>query len=95
MDSQDVASSTRQKPSPTPSKSTSPKTFYLILYNFVSAVLWAAVLGRVLLFVPMVGFGRVYQGVGNFAKWTQTLALLEILHAGTGEFCIYCGNLMS
>jgi hypothetical protein len=35
--------------------------------------------------VPMVGFSRVYQGVGNFTKLTQTLACLEILHAATGK----------
>jgi hypothetical protein len=37
------------------------------------------------LLVPLVGFGRTYDGVGTFAKWTQTLAVLEILHAATGK----------
>ncbi|KZF26593.1 PTPLA-domain-containing protein [Xylona heveae TC161] len=57
------------------------KAQYLILYNFVSAVLWTTVFGRVVLLVPLVGFTHVYGGVGNFAKWTQTLALLEVVHA--------------
>ncbi|TKA74500.1 hypothetical protein B0A49_06571 [Cryomyces minteri] len=57
------------------------KTNYLILYNFVSAILWTAVLGRVVLLVPMVGYWNAYGGVGNFAKWTQTLAVLEVGHA--------------
>jgi len=74
-----------RKPALKPLRSNSPKTQYLILYNFVSAILWAAVLGRVLLLVPLVGFGNVYAGVGNFAKWTQTLALLEIFHAASGK----------
>lgn len=69
---------------PKPLRSSSPKTQYLILYNFLSAIAWLVVLGRVVLLVPLVGFGRTYQGVGQFAKWTQTVALLEIVHAATG-----------
>jgi very-long-chain (3R)-3-hydroxyacyl-CoA dehydratase len=87
MDSQ-KATGTARKPGPKPLQSSSPKTQYLILYNFVSAVLWLAVLGRVVLLVPLVGFARVYPGAGNFAKWTQTLALLEVLHAAFGECLI-------
>lgn len=37
-----------------------------------------------MLLVPMVGFSRVYPGVGNFTKWTQSLACLEIVHAAFG-----------
>lgn len=60
---------------------------YLILYNLASAVLWLAVLGRVILLIPLVGFNNVYGGVGQFAKWTQSLALLEVVHSVTGERC--------
>jgi very-long-chain (3R)-3-hydroxyacyl-CoA dehydratase len=60
----------------------------MIIYNFVSALLWLVVLGRVLALVPLFGFGKVYLGVGNFAKWTQTLALLEIVHAMLGELSL-------
>lgn len=56
-------------------------TQYLIGYNLVCAILWTAVFGRVVLLVPLVGFGNVYDGVGEFTKWTQTLALLEIVHS--------------
>jgi hypothetical protein len=84
MDSRD-ASSAMRKPAPKPLQSSSPKTQYLILYNFVSAILWLIVLGRVVLLVPIVGFGRMYPGVGRFAKWTQTMALLEVVHAATGR----------
>lgn len=73
-----------RKPGTKPLQSSSPKTQYLILYNFVNAVLWLTVLGRVILLVPLVGFGRVYPGVGKFCKWTQTLALLEVVHAVVG-----------
>jgi hypothetical protein len=74
-----------KKPGPKPLQSSSPKKQYLILYNFVSAILWLTVLGRVLILVPLVGFGRVYPGVGQFTKWTQSLALLEVVHALFGE----------
>lgn len=57
---------------------------YLVSYNLVCAVLWTAVLGRVILLVPLVGFGNVHGGVGEFTKWTQTLALLEVVHSALG-----------
>ncbi|MCJ1308961.1 hypothetical protein MMC25_002616 [Agyrium rufum] len=60
------------------------KTQYLSLYNLVSGLLWLAVLGRVLFLVPLVGFEHVYEGVGEFAKWTQTLMLLEVVHSALG-----------
>ena len=60
------------------------KTNYLILYNFVSAVLWSSVLGRVLLVSGLHGYPYTYLAVGQFAKWTQTLAVLEVLHAALG-----------
>lgn len=86
MDSRDAAAERTPAPKrgPKPLQSSNSKTQYLILYNFVSSILWLVVLGRTVLLVPLVGFGRVYQGVGNFTKWTQTLACLEILHAATG-----------
>lgn len=74
-----------KKQGPKPLQSSSPKTQYLILYNFVSAILWLVVLGRVLIFIPLVGFGHVYPGLGQFTKWTQTLALLEVVHAAVGK----------
>lgn len=57
---------------------------YLVSYNLVCAVLWAAVLGRVVLLIPLVGFGNVHGGVGEFTKWAQTLALLEVGHSALG-----------
>ncbi|KAK2627345.1 hypothetical protein QTJ16_003311 [Diplocarpon rosae] len=82
MDPQEDQGAAR-KPGPKPLRSSSLKKQYLILYNFVSAFLWLTVLGRVLLLIPLVGFGRVYPGVGRFTKWTQSLALLEVVHAAT------------
>jgi len=57
---------------------------YLVAYNTISAVLWGVVLGRCLLLVLLAGTENVYGGVGNFTKWTQTLAVLEIFHAVVG-----------
>jgi hypothetical protein len=61
------------------------KTQYLILYNLNSALLWLVVLGRVVFGVPEHGFGATYEAVGQFAKLTQTVAVLEIIHAATGK----------
>jgi hypothetical protein len=62
------------------------KNQYLIFYNLVSAILWFAVLARVILLVPLVGFPNVYGGLGEFTKWTQTAAFVEILHSALGEW---------
>jgi very-long-chain (3R)-3-hydroxyacyl-CoA dehydratase len=85
MDTPLSPSDAPRKPARKPLTSSSPKIQYLILYNFVSAILWLVVLGRVVLLVPLMGFGRVYRGVGLFTKWAQTMALLEILHSATGK----------
>ncbi|KAL9101298.1 MAG: hypothetical protein Q9163_003433 [Psora crenata] len=60
------------------------KTQYLVAYNLVCATLWLAILGRTILLVPLVGFKDVYGGVGEFAKWTQTLAVAEVVHSALG-----------
>ncbi|KAK0362039.1 hypothetical protein LTR91_006898 [Friedmanniomyces endolithicus] len=60
------------------------RTLYLILYNFVSALLWSVILGRVLLITTLFGYSSVHSGVADFTRWTQTLAALEILHAAVG-----------
>ncbi|KAK3068881.1 hypothetical protein LTR53_013222 [Teratosphaeriaceae sp. CCFEE 6253] len=60
------------------------RSLYLILYNFVSAVLWSVVLGRTLLIAGLYGNRNVHVGVGEFTKWTQTLAALEVVHAAVG-----------
>ncbi|KAI1144363.1 PTPLA-domain-containing protein [Hypoxylon sp. FL0543] len=65
-------------------KSSPVKNGYLILYNAVSAVLWLTVLGRVV-GANLTGSPRqVYPVVGEFCKWTQTLAGMEVLHSLLG-----------
>ncbi|TIA62975.1 PTPLA-domain-containing protein [Aureobasidium pullulans] len=65
-------------------KSSPLKTGYLVLYNAISTILWGTILGRVLLIAGVHGTRYVFPGVGEFAKWTQTLALLEVVHAAVG-----------
>ncbi|KAK6209670.1 protein tyrosine phosphatase-like protein [Colletotrichum tabaci] len=60
------------------------KNGYLILYNFVSAVAWATVLGRTLALFFLRGPHFVHLGVGDWTRWTQTVAAMEILHALLG-----------
>ncbi|MCJ1394810.1 hypothetical protein MMC18_007690 [Xylographa bjoerkii] len=64
-----------------PSSGASLKKQYLTAYNAISALLWLFLLGRVLLLLPSVGYQNIYAGVGQYAKWTQTLAALEIAHS--------------
>lgn len=63
---------------------------YLVSYNLVCALLWTAVLGRVILLIPLVGFGDVHGGVGEFTKWTQTFAVLEVVHSALGMIIQSC-----
>jgi len=73
-----------RKPSATSPAST--KKNYLIGYNLLNAVLWASVVGRVVLITSMVGYRDLYKGTGNFVRFTQTLALLEVVHSALGRF---------
>jgi very-long-chain (3R)-3-hydroxyacyl-CoA dehydratase len=67
------------------SRRTSPKTKYLIIYNAISAGLWATILWHVLTHAyPRPRPTDLYASTGTFARWTQTLALLEIVHALLG-----------
>ncbi|KJZ74031.1 hypothetical protein HIM_06480 [Hirsutella minnesotensis 3608] len=73
-----AASSKSQRPA-------SPlNTGYLVLYNFVSAIAWSVVLGRTLVMLSSFGHPYVYNAVGNWTKWTQTLAAMEVLHSLLG-----------
>lgn len=65
------------------------KRGYLIAYNALNAVLWSVVLGRTVATLYTRGLdagpGSVYPAVGEWTKWTQTLAALEIVHSLLGE----------
>lgn len=87
--------SSAQKPSTQgksnkPSKPTSPaKSAYLIFYNTISAALWSVVIAQVLRINATEGHEKVYAGVGEYTKWTQTLAGLEVLHAALGRWIFF------
>ncbi|KAI1189923.1 tyrosine phosphatase-like protein [Nemania serpens] len=76
-----MADKTAAKPAPKPKSSSPVKTGYLILYNAVSAMLWLTVLGRVVGVTALRGPQLAYPAVGEFCKWTQTLAGMEVLHS--------------
>ncbi|KAK3322255.1 tyrosine phosphatase-like protein [Apodospora peruviana] len=61
-----------------------PRKAYLVLYNAASAVAWGAVLGRVAVVLGYKGAPFVPLVVDNFARVTQTAAVMEIFHALTG-----------
>lgn len=61
------------------------KNGYLIAYNFVSAVAWATVLGRTVALFALRGPHFVHLGVGDWTRWTQTMAAMEVLHALLGS----------
>lgn len=81
-------SSTAPTTKPKAGTSTVAQT-YLLSYNAASALLWTAVLGRVVLLVPLVGVTNVFGGVDDFVRWVQTLALAEVGHAAFGESFSY------
>ncbi|CAD0113776.1 unnamed protein product [Aureobasidium uvarum] len=82
-----MADRPQQPARPARERKVSPvKTGYLVLYNAVSTILWATILGRVSLVASVHGTKYVFPAVGEFAKWTQTLALLEVVHAALGKF---------
>lgn len=65
-----------------------PKRAYLVAYNAASALLWSVVLGRTVATLAANGLetgpALVYPAVGEWTKWTQTLAALEIVHSVLG-----------
>ncbi|KAI1203736.1 tyrosine phosphatase-like protein [Nemania serpens] len=75
-----MADKTAAKPAPKP-KSSPAKNGYLVLYNAMSAILWLTVLGRVVGITAIRGPQLAYPAVGEFCKWTQTLAGMEVLHS--------------
>lgn len=85
MPPKDQKAKGQAKPPPSP-----VKTAYLVLYNAVSAAAWSVVLFRTAaaLAAPAsgegVGYTGVFPAVGEWTKWTQTLAALEVLHSLLG-----------
>lgn len=68
-----------------PAKKSGFKNTYLIAYNTVSAVTWLVVFWRGFLTYKYKGHGAVHAELGEFWTWTQTMALMEVLHALVGK----------
>lgn len=69
---------------PLPPPSRSHKTSYLLTYNALSTLLWFTILARTALLLPLVPPSHIHGAVSSFAKYTQSLAVLEILHSALG-----------
>ncbi|CEL07911.1 hypothetical protein ASPCAL11065 [Aspergillus calidoustus] len=54
---------------------------YLLFYNIVSALLWLRILLTV---ITLYWDPQIYTSIEPWTRWTQTLAVLEVLHAATG-----------
>jgi very-long-chain (3R)-3-hydroxyacyl-CoA dehydratase len=63
----------------------STKSIYLILYNGTFAALWLTLLVRTIAVDMLSSYDMTYDLVGDFAKWIQTAALLEVVHAAIGQ----------
>lgn len=71
------------------------KRTYLVGYNALSAALWSVVLVRTAQTLYSQGPAAVYPTIGEWTKWTQTLAGLEIVHSLLGSFCFSTSSLQS
>ncbi|KAI9373708.1 tyrosine phosphatase-like protein [Aspergillus egyptiacus] len=54
---------------------------YLLVYNTTSALLWLRILVAV---ITSPATPTIYTTIEPWTRWTQTLAVVEILHAATG-----------
>ncbi|KIW64518.1 hypothetical protein PV04_09446 [Phialophora macrospora] len=72
----------------TPRRAASPGQNYLIAYNAVCLALWSIITLRAFFLIPtLFALGKPHQlleALFSFLKWTQTIALLEIVHAAAG-----------
>jgi len=69
-------------------QATSPKQTYLLAYNSISCALWSTILGRALFLIPaLLSHDKLHallEALFPILKWTQTIALLEIVHSAIG-----------
>ncbi|KIX08707.1 uncharacterized protein Z518_03364 [Rhinocladiella mackenziei CBS 650.93] len=68
--------------------SPSPTQKYLLAYNGICLVLWSIITLRAIFLIPALSaFGKLeglLDALFPLLKWTQTIALLEIVHASIG-----------
>ncbi|KAL2429613.1 hypothetical protein ABEF95_008224 [Exophiala dermatitidis] len=79
---------TPRRPAPATATSSSPTQKYLIAYNALCLALWSTVTLRAILLIPtLTALGKLENllpALFPLLKWTQTLALLEVLHSVLG-----------
>lgn len=69
----------------TPPPRLTPRTLYLTLYNALLFTLWLTTLFQLLALLPSHPSPRtIFTLISPLARWTQTLALLEVLHSALG-----------
>jgi hypothetical protein len=75
-----------QRPAARAPPQKSIRTQYLTLYNLASAALWLRVFWRVVLTVAVGGgWEKVFAGTDETVRLTQSVAILEVVHAALGE----------
>lgn len=71
-----------------PKQTSSTKSTYLLAYNGISFLLWSVVTLRALVLIPALSsHGRLeglYEALFDLLRSTQTIALLEVVHAAIG-----------
>lgn len=63
------------------------KNTYLIAFNTVSVAAWLVVFWRGLFAQRKGGYASIHGELGQFWTWTQTLAVMEVVHSLVGMYC--------
>ena len=79
------------------SRTSGEQLYYLLAYNLISAALWLRILLGVVKTVVLAGYHhettsiceQTYEKVEPWTRWTQTLALIEIIHAAFGKLLLH------
>ena len=101
-----IIMSSQQVTKPKPTTASAPvglKRLYLTLYNGVSCGLWGVILFRVVSVLvenytkqPFLGLVKrkenAWYETGEFVKWVQTGALLEVVHSLLGMLRNHCSQ---
>jgi very-long-chain (3R)-3-hydroxyacyl-CoA dehydratase len=77
-----------RRPAPPNPSTSGPTQKYLIAYNAVCLALWSTIALRAALLIPtLLTVGKLenlFEALFPLLKWTQTIALLEVIHAVVG-----------
>ncbi|GKZ75730.1 hypothetical protein AnigIFM56816_000389 [Aspergillus niger] len=60
------------------------RTTYLVTYNSINALLWLYIFSSIVV-SPFQSPQTTYSTLEPWTRWTQTIAILEILHASLGK----------